>query len=150
LIDNFPQGTSRKILAYFQPPVEGVQWLEFHSDRILLRDRSESIVGEWPSDDPNGRAFHRKRQVLEGIFTQARGFGGIERVNVQDGIRCFFQNGDIAHIRPSGNAPQLRIYAHARTQARASRIAEMAVAEPDGILRDLQRFIESEAEDRPS
>jgi phosphomannomutase len=148
LIDNFPQDTSRKFLAYFRPPVEDVQWLEFHSDRILLRNQSETIVGEWPSDDPNGRAFHRKRQVLEGIFTQAGGFGGIERINVQDGIRCFFGNGDIAHIRPSGNAPQLRIYAQARTQARASRIADMAVAEPDGILRDLQRFIESAVGDR--
>nr|MDJ0872255.1 hypothetical protein [Gammaproteobacteria bacterium] len=56
--------------------------------------------------------------------------------------RCFFRQEDIAHIRPSGNAPQLRIYAQARSQDRANEIARLGVAEPDGILRDLQRFIE--------
>jgi len=144
LIDDFPQDTSRKILAYFRPPDGAVQWLEFRRDRVLLRDLTEATIGEWSSSDPEGQAFDQKRQVLEGIFTPARGFGELARINVQDGIRCFFHNGDIAHIRPSGNAPQLRIYAHSRTQARADEIAAMAVAEPDGMLRDLQRFIESD------
>jgi phosphomannomutase len=147
LIDNFPQQTSGKILRYFRPPREDVQWLEFRTDRILLRDISEAIIGEWPSGDPNGQAFYGKKQVLEDIFMGARGFGKIERINVQDGIRCFFGNGDIAHIRPSGNAPQLRIYAYAGSQSRANQIAEMAVAEPDGMLRELQRFMESDALD---
>jgi len=144
LIDDFPQDTSRRILAYFQPPDEAVRWLEFHGDRIRLRDPTEAVTGEWSSSDPKGRAFDRKRRGLEGIFTPARGFGKLARINVQDGIRCFFNNGDIAHIRPSGNAPQLRIYAHSRTQARADEIAALAVAEPAGILRDLQRLIESD------
>jgi len=147
LIDDFPQGTSLKILAYFRPPDEAIRWLEFQHDRILLRDPAEVTVGEWLLGDPEGRAYDRKRQVLEGIFTPARGFDGLARINVQDGIRCFFRNGDIAHIRPSGNAPQLRIYAHSSTQARADEIAAMAVAEPDGMLRDLQRFIESDTGD---
>jgi len=144
LIDDFPQDISRKLLAYFRPPSEAVQWLEFHSDRILLRDLTETVIGEWSSSDPEGQVFHRKRQAIEDIFTHARGFGELARINVQDGIRCFFHNGDIAHIRPSGNAPQLRIYAHSRTQARADEIAAMAVAEPVGMLCDLQRFIESD------
>jgi len=147
LIDDFPQDTSRKILAYFRPPDEAVQWLEFQRDRILLRDLTEETVGEWSLNDPGGRAFDRRRQVIEGIFTQVRGFGELIRINVQDGVRCFFRNGDIAHIRPSGNAPQLRIYAHSRTQARADEIAAMAVSEPDGMLRDLQEFIESDIKD---
>jgi phosphomannomutase len=29
--------------------------------------------------------------------------------NVLDGVRVHFHNGDVAHIRPSGNARQLRI-----------------------------------------
>ena len=144
LIDDFPQETSRKILDYLRPSAEEAQWLEFRGDGILLRDGCESVVGEWPLDGAEGQSFVQKRRVLERIFTEARGFGEIERINVQDGIRCFFRNGDIAHIRPSGNAPQLRIYAHSRSQERADEIAEMAVKEPDGILRDLQKFIESD------
>lgn len=143
LIDDFPQDTSGRILAYLRPPDEAIQWLEFHGDRILLSDTTETPIGEWSADSPEGAAFGRKKRALENIFTSAGGFGKITRINVQDGIRCFFGNGDIAHIRPSGNAPQLRIYAHSRTQERADEIAATAVAEPDGILRDLQRFIES-------
>ena len=47
--------------------------------------------------------------------------------------------GDIAHIRPSGDAPQLRIYAVERVEARADRIVDLALDEPDGILRRLER-----------
>jgi len=142
LIDDFPQDVSREILTYFQPPDAAIQWLEFDPDRIRLRGPTEAVIGEWSPDDPQGREFERKRQVLADIFSATRGFGAIERINLQDGIRCFFRNGDIAHIRPSGNAPQLRIYAHSRTRARADEIAAIAVAEPDGLLRDLQRLIE--------
>jgi phosphomannomutase len=143
LIDDFPQETSRKILAYFRPPREDIHWLEFHGDRILLRDQTEAIAGEWSLGDREGQSFDRKRQALETVFTEVRGFGEIAGINVQDGIRCFFRNGDIAHVRPSGNAPQLRIYAYSRTQERANQIAEMAVTEPYGILRDLQKLIET-------
>ena len=36
-----------------------------------------------------------------------------------DGLRLFFENGEIVHFRASGNAPELRCYAEADTQARA-------------------------------
>jgi len=45
----------------------------------------------------------------------------------------------VAHIRPSGNADELRIYAVADTQERADAIAAMSVAEPDGILRRMEK-----------
>jgi len=54
-------------------------------------------------------------------------------------VRIYFNNGDVAHIRPSGNAPQLRIYANGDSQARADAIVELALSEPDGILRQLER-----------
>ncbi|MBK8696768.1 MAG: hypothetical protein IPN17_32020 [Deltaproteobacteria bacterium] len=43
----------------------------------------------------------------------------LARVNVLDGVRAYFRNGDVAHLRPSGNAPQLRIYANRASQERA-------------------------------
>ncbi len=72
-------------------------------------------------------------------FTPELGFGRIVRSDRTDGIRLFFEGGDIAHIRPSGNAPQLRIYAVAGTQERANEIVKLALAEPFGILRKLER-----------
>jgi len=40
-----------------------------------------------------------------------------------DGLRITFQNGDIVHLRPSGNAPELRCYAESATPARAETLA---------------------------
>jgi len=76
---------------------------------------------------------------LSSFFTPELGFGGIVRSDATDGIRLTFESGDVAHIRPSGNAPQLRIYAVASTQERANEIVKLALAEPDGILRKLER-----------
>jgi phosphomannomutase len=56
-----------------------------------------------------------------------------------DGVRVYFNNGDVAHIRPSGNAPQLRVYANSDSQSRADAIVTLALREPDGILRQLER-----------
>ena len=39
-----------------------------------------------------------------------------------DGLRLTFDNGDIVHLRPSGNAPELRCYAEAATQGRAQEL----------------------------
>jgi phosphomannomutase len=61
------------------------------------------------------------------------------RLNVLDGVRIYFRNSDIVHIRPSGNAPQLRIYAVSSSQTRANEIVSRAVREPDGVLRELER-----------
>jgi phosphomannomutase len=47
----------------------------------------------------------------------------------------------VAHVRPSGNADELRIYAVADDQARADAIARAAVAEPDGILRRMEKMV---------
>ena len=41
-----------------------------------------------------------------------------------DGLRMTFANGEIVHLRPSGNAPELRCYAEADTQSRAEALAK--------------------------
>jgi phosphomannomutase len=79
------------------------------------------------------------RERLARFFTTEMGFSAIVHVDYTDGVRVLFDNGDVAHVRPSGNADELRIYAVADTQARADAIAAMGVAEPDGILRSMER-----------
>jgi phosphomannomutase len=39
--------------------------------------------------------------------------------NKIDGLRMTFGNGDIVHLRPSGNAPELRCYAESNTESNA-------------------------------
>jgi phosphomannomutase len=74
--------------------------------------------------------------AVEGFFP---GFGKLVRIDATDGVRMHFDSGDVAHLRPSGNAPQLRLYANADTQARADEIVALGLGEPDGILRRLAR-----------
>lgn len=57
-----------------------------------------------------------------------------------DGLRLTFDNGDIVHLRPSGNAPELRCYAESSTQARAQVLCDgclgqiVALLQKDGVL----------------
>ncbi|MFI5212563.1 MAG: phosphomannomutase [Candidatus Saccharimonadales bacterium] len=75
--------------------------------------------------------------ALKAYFSDVDGYGKIIKIDSLDGVRIFFNNGDIAHLRPSGNAPQLRIYSVADSQQRADRIIAMAIAEPHGVLRQI-------------
>ena len=83
--------------------------------------------------------WRRCKDIVSRFFTPGFGFDKIARINVLDGVRVYFRNGDVAHIRASGNAPQLRIYANSDSQQRADEIVNLAVREPDGILRQLER-----------
>ena len=82
------------------------------------------------------------RERLSRRFTRTEGFDRIVRLNFLDGIRIWFANGDVAHVRPSGNADELRIYAVADTQERADQIVKLGVAEPNGILRRLEKAVD--------
>lgn len=97
---------------------------------------SRTMVGRFAEDTAE------VRQELAKYFTAEQGFGEITGLNSLDGVRIFFANGDIAHLRPSGNAPQLRMYSVAATQERANEIVKLALAEPDGIFRRMQKAIE--------
>ena len=56
--------------------------------------------------------------------------GGPAAQDETDGLRMTFSSGEVVHLRPSGNAPELRCYAEADSQARAD----------DLVLRCLDRI----------
>ena len=49
--------------------------------------------------------------------------------NLIDGLRIQLDNNDIIHLRPSGNAPELRCYAEAATEEKARSIVTHTIAE---------------------
>jgi phosphomannomutase len=103
------------------------------------RPTSERILARFtPSGSRTSAAIHAD---LEQFFRAADGFASVARVDYTDGVRVILTNGEVAHIRPSGNANELRIYAVADTQSRADAIAALGVAEPGGILRRLERAV---------
>ncbi len=82
------------------------------------------------------------RKDLEQFFTPALGFASITHVDYTDGVRILFANGEVAHVRPSGNADELRIYAVADSQERADAITAIGIAEPGGILRMMEKAVD--------
>jgi phosphomannomutase len=115
LLKQFPRAVALKIVARFSPL----------------------------SPNPEEAEFADIRNLLEKFLTRELGFGTIIRVDYTDGIRILFDNGDVAHVRPSGNGDEFRIYGLADTQERADAIAAMGVAEPDGILRSMEKFVDN-------
>jgi len=65
--------------------------------------------------------------------------GKIISVNFTDGIRIVFGNNDVAHIRPSGNAPEFRMYATADTQDRANEIVRTRNKIIPAMVADMQK-----------
>ncbi|MHC4414684.1 MAG: mannose-6-phosphate isomerase, class I [Planctomycetota bacterium] len=138
LIDAFPQETSRALIRQFSPSDGTVEDVRFERAAITLGFADGRTEPASESAATEQRAI---RDELASCFTSGGGFDDIVRLNTIDGVRIWFRNGDIAHIRPSGNAPQLRIYAVADTQGRADEIVATALREPDGLLWKLEAAV---------
>jgi len=50
--------------------------------------------------------------------------GPIANMDKTDGLRLEFSNGDISHLRPSGNAPELRCYAESSSEKSAQMLCD--------------------------
>ena len=58
--------------------------------------------------------FERDSQAIELAFEHR--FGRVESIDLTDGVRITFSGGDVVHLRPSGNAPELRCYTEADSE----------------------------------
>jgi phosphomannomutase len=134
LLRNFPRAAGARLLARFSPGDMGARDVSFDGGRAAAWNEAGVEIG---LTEAAAARLNGIRQELEGIFSAKTGFGRIARLNYTDGLRIRFDNGDVAHARPSGNADELRIYAVADSQARADAITRLGVAEPDGLLRRL-------------
>ena len=121
LLKNFPKDKSQTILKKLRP---------------LSEDQVRIGFEDITANDP---VFLDLVALLADYFKPEEGFGSVLGIDYTDGVRLYFQGGDVAHLRPSGNADELRIYAVADSQERADRIAGLGIREPDGILRSLER-----------
>ena len=87
------------------------------SDRIkaFSTDRSSALIEALSSHD----ALH---DLLGDLC------GELDTKDMTDGLRITFKGGDIVHLRPSGNAPELRCYAEADTESRAQALVAETLA----------------------
>jgi phosphomannomutase len=59
-------------------------------------------------------------------------FGPVAEVDHTDGVRITFASGEVAHLRPSGNAPELRAYTEAGTAERAREMNRICIGMLEG------------------
>ena len=87
------------------------------SDRLkdFPRERSQSLLALWQRD----LAAMQQDLVLD---------SAIKTADTTDGLRVTLDNGEVVHLRPSGNAPELRCYAEAESEPRAVELVQ-------GVLR---------------
>jgi phosphomannomutase len=140
LLKKFPRTVSQAILKRYSPCLPQTGDAFFVESEVVLKDLQGEIMTANPACL---EGLGRIRQELGSYFSIPRGFALIVRLNWIDGVRIYFGNGDVAHVRPSGNADELRIYAVADSQARADEITRLGVEEPDGILRQLEKVVSS-------
>ena len=94
-----------------------------HSDRLqeFPVEVSRRHLGELSTGD-----FERDRKAIDALF--AVPFGPVSALDTTDGLRMTFSNGEIAHLRPSGNAPELRAYTEADSADRAREMNHVCMA----------------------
>lgn len=71
-------------------------------------------------------ALDRDNQII--LTLMSTNSGKIASIDRTDGFRVVFENGDIVHLRPSGNAPELRCYAESETQAKAESLCHTCLS----------------------
>jgi len=138
LLRQFPRSRALKMTRRFSPANVSIKEVRFAENIAALSDENGN---ELPALDTELEEINDIRTRLEEAFSPDLGFLRIARLNYVDGIRIIFSNEDVAHVRPSGNADELRIYAVADSQARADEITRAGIAEPDGILRRMEKAV---------
>jgi phosphomannomutase len=92
-----------------------------HSDRIkgfssLL---SQQIISKLTRGD-----VEEQKVAIQSYFKMA---GQPKMIDTTDGLRITFDSNDIVHLRPSGNAPELRCYTESDSQQRAEELNVQAI-----------------------
>jgi len=85
------------------------------SDRLkeFPTELSQSRLKPLASDNQE-----KNRREAEAILGDV--FGDVTSIDNTDGVRITFANGEVAHLRPSGNAPELRCYNEADSEERVN------------------------------
>ncbi|MHB8921494.1 MAG: phosphomannomutase [Halothiobacillus sp.] len=98
------------------------------SDRIKAfpTERSQGILSAYRTGDAAALAAFND-QFGELVGAKAT------RMDLTDGVRVTFDNEEIVHLRPSGNAPELRCYTEADSLVRAQTLCAEVIA----VLRSL-------------
>lgn len=92
------------------------------SDRLkeFPQERSRAILAKFTTGAQAG-----DKAAIETVFGELS--GSVAAIDRTDGIRITFDNQEVIHLRPSGNAPEFRCYTEADANARAATLNGLAM-----------------------
>jgi phosphomannomutase len=92
------------------------------SDRLKAypTELSQRMLARFQTGDPvtDGQAVESEFNAI---------FGRVTKVDHTDGVRVTFTNGDIVHLRASGNAPEMRCYTESVSEGRAKEMNKICL-----------------------
>jgi phosphomannomutase len=132
VVRGITSGTGRDIIAWLTPSDESIGRAAVDGPQLSAADREGRERALAPGD-PLSEQLRAIVARLESFFTPADGYWAPRWIDWTDGARIGFSNGDIAHVRPSGNAPEMRFYAVAGTAERTEAMVAAAVGD-NGIV----------------
>jgi phosphomannomutase len=95
-------------------------------------EKSQKIIAQLNSGN-----FVKDKDAIEKVFSDVS--GEVAALNTTDGLRITFDNNEVVHLRPSGNAPEFRCYTEADSETRAVDMNIACIA----IMKDWRNSIES-------
>jgi len=101
-----------------------------HADRKkdITVETGRAIISYLTPKYPGGKEELKAiKKIIEEVFLRGDGFGKVRSIDYTDGVRILFDNGEISHLRPSGNAPEFRNYAIADSQDRAMEMVRIGI-----------------------
>ncbi len=119
-------------LALLMSSIENRQAISALVDKLPHRFTYSDRLKHFPTElahaklsELNSGDFQRDASAIEDLFEGQ--FGKVKSINTTDGIRISFVNGDVVHLRPSGNAPEFRCYTESDSMQKAQKINAMAL-----------------------
>lgn len=92
--------------------------------RFTASDRIQNV----PTEFSRALIARLQQTPAEAAALMAPDAGDVIAIDTTDGLRTSFATGEIVHLRPSGNAPELRCYAEAADEPRARALCDACLA----------------------
>ncbi|MEC8901453.1 MAG: phosphomannomutase, partial [Pseudomonadota bacterium] len=90
---------------------------------LPARYTASDRLKEFPTE--KSRELWAEWETSPATLVQTLGLeASVAHIDTTDGLRATLDNGDIVHLRPSGNAPELRCYCESDEQAKTSSLVQ--------------------------
>ena len=114
------------MLALLSLSIESGKALSEIESELPSRFTASDRIQEFPTELSQAKlAQFENIEAIEEAFSLI--LSGVKSVDRTDGIRIEYENSEIIHLRPSGNAPELRCYTEADSNKRAIELNQTVI-----------------------